>query len=335
MTTIPDDVARPKVMFEPQANESGDAARASQGFGRVSREPTPAFDPVAQIDEASDFFERHGYVVLSAGLDAADVAWLNEFCDRTQAELPDVWGLGERRKPHHRNQGLIYSQPLLDHPELDRFTRHPRSFPVVARLLGGEDRARFAEFNFRETPEGAGFRAMNFHHDMVREDRFLRAPYNPCDYICAIHYLTDVEPGAPCFAVVPDSNRFETLKAAFEGLGEAYREVPLYGPAGTCVLYDTATFHTRLDGDGETMRRTWHQYYARGGWLRSSLPTTNRYVRPPSVPLTDWNLFPERLAMSPDLQTRLFFSHWNTAMGEWAASGFDPEVRKAMPRGEQ
>jgi Phytanoyl-CoA dioxygenase (PhyH) len=337
VTTISDPVApaRTKVVFEPQANESGDPARASQGFGRVSREAVPAFDPVADIDAACAFFERHGYAVLADCLGASELAWLNDFCDRTQAERPDAWGLGERRKPHHRNQGLILSQPLLDYPELDSFTRHPRSFPVVARLLGGEDRPRFAEFNFRETPEGAGQRAMNFHHDAVREDRFIRTPYNPCDYLCAIHYLTDVEPGAPCFSVVPDSNRFATLKDAFEGLGEAYREVPLYGAAGTCVLYDTATFHTRLDGDGQKMRRTWHQYYARGGWLRSSLPTTSRYVRPPSPPLTDWNLFPERLAVHADPKTRLFFSHWNTAMGEWAASGFDPEVRTAMPRGDQ
>jgi hypothetical protein len=50
--------------------------------------------------------------------------------------------------------------------------------------------------------------------------------------------------------------------------------------------------------------------------------------------LTNWNLIPERLALSPDPATRLFFSHWNTAQGEWVASGFDPEMRKAMPRGE-
>jgi hypothetical protein len=51
--------------------------------------------------------------------------------------------------------------------------------------------------------------------------------------------------------------------------------------------------------------------------------------------LTDWNLFPERLALHPDPAKRLFFSHWNTAQGEWVASGFDPEVRKSMPRGYQ
>jgi hypothetical protein len=78
------------------------------------------------------------------------------------------------------------------------------------------------------------------------------------------------------------------------------------------------------------MRRTWHQYYARGGWLR----TDTKYVRAPSPPLTDWNLIPARLAASSDAAERLFFSHWNTAQGEWAASGFDEAVRKTMPRGE-
>jgi hypothetical protein len=171
---------------------------------------------------------------------------------------------------------------------------------------------------------------MNFHHDAVRDDRMTREPYGPCDWLCAIHYLSDVAPGAPCFCVVPDSRRYESLQAAFEGMGEAYEEQPIYGPAGTCVLYDTATYHTRLDGDGHQMRRTWHQYYGRGGWLR----TESRYIRPPSSVLTDWNLFPERLAMSADPDVRRFFSHWNTAMGEWAASGFHPDVRAAMPRGE-
>jgi hypothetical protein len=319
------------VRFELQPNVSGDAAVAKQGFGRVDRSPAPAFDPTGEIDAACDFFERQGYVVLLACLDSVELAFLNAFCERTQDERPDAWGLGARRRPHHINQGLILSQPLLDYPELDPFTQPRRSYPVVSRLLGGEDHVRYAEFNFRETPEGAGERAMNFHHDAVVADRFTRAPYMPCDFLCSIHYLMDVEPGSPSFCVVPDSRRFESLQAAFDGLGEAYREVPLYGPAGTCVLYDTATYHTRLDGDGHRMRRTWHQYYARGGWLR----TETRYVRPPSPVLTDWNLIPERLALHPDPQIRTFFSHWNTAQGEWAASGFDPEVRKAMPRGEQ
>jgi hypothetical protein len=168
----------------------------------------------------------------------------------------------------------------------------------------------------------------------VVEDRLIREPYLPCDWLCAIHYLTDVVAGTPAFCVVPRSNRFETLAQAFDELGDDYHEVPLRGPAGTCILYDTALFHTRFDGDGKQSRRTWHQYYARGGWLPSSLPTTSRYMRPPTPPLTDWNLFPERLALHPDPAIRRFFSHWNTAQGEWVASGFDPAVRATNPRGD-
>jgi len=41
------------------------------------------------------------------------------------------------------------------------------------------------------------------------------------------------------------------------------------------------------------------------------------------------------LAMHDDPKMRLFFSHWNTAQGEWVASGFDEQVRKSMPRGDQ
>ena len=77
--------------------------------------------------------------------------------------------------------------------------------------------------------------------------------------MCRIRYLTDVTPETPAFAVVPDSRRFDTLAEAREAL-EDYHEVPLYAPAGTCILYDNATFHTRLDGTAEPSlprRTTW------------------------------------------------------------------------------
>ena len=318
-------------MLKQQQNLSGDKKAALQGFGRVTTDSPPVFDPGSAIEAASSFFTANGYVVLSACLDQVELDQLNEFYDRTQEERPHTWGLRNDRKPHHQQQGLIFSQPLLDYPELDPYTQHRRSFPVVASIFGGEKHVRFSEFNFREAPENAGIGAMNFHHDAVSADRFTRNPYMPCDWLCAIHYLTDVEPGTPAFCVVPKSNTYNTLKDAFQGLGETYLEVPIYGAAGTCVLYDTAIFHTRLDGDGVRSRRTWHQYYARGGWL----PTNTRYVRPPTPVLTNWNLFPERLALHPDPKTRLFFSHWNTAQCEWVASGFANRIRESMPRGSQ
>jgi hypothetical protein len=321
------------ISLVPQQNESGDALLAAQGFGRLSEEPAPTFSADADTKAVATFFAEYGYAVIDRALTPIEINTLNTFFDVTQQQHPELWGLGAKRKPHHRNQGLILSQPLLDFPELDVFLQHPIAYRQVEALLGGPDAVRWAEFNFRETPQGSGVGTMNFHHDAVVEDRFLRSPHNPPDYLCTIHYLTDVTPDTPAFCVVPGSQRYPTLRAAYEHQGQDYIEQPIYGSAGTCVLYDTALFHTRLDGDGNQPRRTWHQYYARGGHIKSRLPTTDRYVRSPSPVLTDWNLIPERLALHEDPRLRLFFSHWNSAQGEWVAQNFDPLVRAAMPRG--
>ena len=212
------------IKLQQQENLAGAASQAAQGFGRISKTPPPAFDPQNEQHAACTYFAENGFVVLKNCLNTADLRFLNGFFNQTQQTKPDAWGLGERRKPHHRNQGLIFSQPLLDHPELDRFTRHPGAYPVVSSLLGGEQHVRFSEFNFRETPMNAGVGTMNFHHDEALADRLVRRPYMPCDWLCAIHYLTDVEPGTPSFCVVPRSNRFETLMKLLRDLAKTMQK---------------------------------------------------------------------------------------------------------------
>ena len=174
-----------------EENVSGDGTVASQGFGRIDAGFAVHFEPEGQRDAAVAFFEMHGFVVLDDCLSLDEIACLNEFYDRTQRERPEARGLSGERKYFQRNAGIMFSQPLLDYPELDPCTQHPRSYPVVGRILGGEDRVRFSEFNFRETPTDAGMGAMNFHHDRAAPDRFDHKPYNPCNWLCAIHYLTD------------------------------------------------------------------------------------------------------------------------------------------------
>jgi hypothetical protein len=281
--------------FDADTNRSGDGRLATQGFGRRSTTQPPHFLPT-QHREIVEFFNQEGFAVIAGALSEAEVAHLNGFFDRTQISHPAAWGLSEQRTWYQKNQGLIYSQPLLDHPELDRYTQHAGNYEVVCKLLGGEDRPRFAEMNFREAPEGAGHRAMNFHHDRADPGRLRREVYGVPDWVCAIHYLTECGPETPAFAVVPRSVRQDTLKDVLESRGAEYEEMPLYGAAGTCCLYDTATFHTRLDGRDSfgRMRRTMHQYYARGGWTEDG--------RGPAQTLTDWNVFPERLAASPDVR---------------------------------
>ena len=71
------------------------------------------------------------------------------------------------------------------------------------------------------------------------DQRFGRQPYLPLDYVCTIHYLTDVEPGMPAFAVVPKSHQYKLIEEAHEGLSDDYCEQPIYGKAGTAVFCTT------------------------------------------------------------------------------------------------
>ena len=99
--------------------------------------------------------------------------------------------------------------------------------------------------------------------------------------------------------------------------------VPIYAPRGSMVLYDNATFHTRLDGTAEPslQRRTLHQYFSRGGWFGTRGPTPAQ---------TDWSVFPKRLARSADPRVVRLFSHWTITMGEWAATDWSDEYRATM-----
>ena len=74
-----------------QENLAGDPDVAAQGFGRVAAARPPAFDPAAERQAARDFFEGNGFVVLKDCLTAKELAHLNGFFARTQAERPASW----------------------------------------------------------------------------------------------------------------------------------------------------------------------------------------------------------------------------------------------------
>jgi len=124
------------------------------GFGPVLPSPTPLDD----ADAIVGFFEREGYALIADALDSDELAYLNEFCDRTRASEPEIWGIGGPMDVDS------YSQPLLDWPELERFAMHASTLPLVRRLCG--EGCTFAQFDFRHTPEGAGPLHNRFHRDL-------------------------------------------------------------------------------------------------------------------------------------------------------------------------
>jgi ectoine hydroxylase-related dioxygenase (phytanoyl-CoA dioxygenase family) len=261
--------------------------------------PTFAADQEAEI---LAYFKENGFAVIENSMSAEDVGALNEFMDRSQVERPDEWGADRGGMRSH-------GQILVDHPELDGFVQSAATYGLLHAILG--DGIRFAQFDFREAPDGSGMDiGMGWHQDGPQVDAENWDPEHPykCRYGCSIHYLTDVTDEAPCFAVVPDSTLCPSIEAAQKKKGDAFQMLPLRGPAGTGIIYNIATLHTRLAGTTDIGRRTQHTYF--------SMET--------SAALTKWVLIPERLAKHEDPAQRAFYSQWTPATEKWAEGGFGP-----------
>ena len=116
----------------------------------------PTFTPL-QGDESLAFFRAQNYVVLADALSTNDSDFLNAFVDRSKKEIPTEWGVDTADVHSH-------GQILVHHPELDPYTRPQTTYPLVEAILGTD--ARFAQFDFRDVPDGIGEKAaMHFHRD--------------------------------------------------------------------------------------------------------------------------------------------------------------------------
>lgn len=287
------------------------AAPVGNSEGQDSEHCPPTFTK-EQATAAIAFFRQHGYALLAGTRGVDELRQLNALCDSSQKHHPERWDQETSRKPGSSggpdakaalssNQYLEYPQPLLFHPELgDDIIRGGWAWPIIEELLGGRNLARFVQFEFRETPSGAEDLQMGFHRDqgatlMQRvRDHTRAAP--PTDYIAAITLLSPADSRTPNTVLVPGSSGYsaQSVEELRQQMGVAYREVAVQQPAGTTLLYDVATFHTRRDpptGRGNRGRRTQHSYFSRH----------------PAPPRNEWVVYPKRLADHPDADVRRFY----------------------------
>ena len=271
----------------------------------------------------------------------------------------DAWIAERGAEIDFPGQGQLFF-PLVSYPECDITTSHPQVFPLLGEIFGGEEHIRHVEFNWRgwpsSNPDEPGPRGMQFHPDTDGNTadgdvtRFTRRPYGVPNFVSTFYYLTDVDETTPAFCAVPKSRRAATLMDAKEQLGDAYCEVPIRGPAGSCCIIDCtctlhlfttsfvqmsdcfccadATIHTRLDSEhGDGARRIMHHVFARAGTVVSDDGTERPGADPLNVapPLFSRGLIPKHLAMSEDEKTRRLFSLWPSHQQERVDANFDPD----------
>lgn len=266
-------------------------------------------------EEILAHYKAFGYAVIPNTLSQEELDYLNHLVDSELQTDPDSW--------HKPIEGAVGNGSLLmKFPfELDRFVRHHKIFPLIQEVLLGE--ARFAQFDFRDiTIERASNSQMGFHRDISWYGSIggkLWDPENPykSTYICVIYYLKDVHDCCPSFCIVPNSHEYDSLAEAKEKLGNQYSEVLIRGKAGTAILYNITTYHTRKGGKPECMhgRRTMHNYHSRES----------------SAPLTNWSTVPEELGLSEDKETRLFYSQWTPEQIKFARDHYKNPIPKYYP----
>ncbi|WP_308636177.1 phytanoyl-CoA dioxygenase family protein [Paenibacillus silvisoli] len=260
-------------------------------------------------------YKENGFAVIPNALTQEELDYLNGIVETSLREAPEQW--------HQPIEGAVGTVSLLaQYPlEMDRFIRHPVIFPLIQEVLRGE--ARFAQFDFRDvTADRASSSQMHFHRDISYYGTIGGKIYDPDNpyistYACVIYYLSDVHECCPAFCLVPNSHTFSSLDEAKEKLGDEYREIPIRGKAGTAVLYNITTYHTRKGGmaDCKHGRRTMHNYHSRAS----------------SSPLTNWVTVPEALALSDDHDTRMFYSQWTPNQIKYARDHYTKPVPAYYP----
>ena len=188
-------------------------SRGQRDFAPPVPLPPPVFDAAAVLADAGPvtrFFDTYGFAVLGNALDSATVAWLNSWFDASQQSHRREWGVD--RDPDGVLEEWTFHHSLLAFPELDELLFHPHHYNLVTGLLGGEEHVRYSDFAFRDTPPTGT--AQRFHQDngtaATSHPERIAAKHSARkhEYVCTMHYLTDVGPDSPCFSVIPQSQRF-------------------------------------------------------------------------------------------------------------------------------
>ena len=235
--------------------------------------PTGAEAP--RLRRQLEFYETNGYLVVPGALDREEVAALNAAVDADLEANPTLW--------QNRGNARLTVHALMAHPVMDGTMRPARLLPLLEAIMGAELCAEEHSVRIR-VPNPDGEPNCHWHRDGQRPDAGV--PFRT-RYLSVVFYLSDVDATTHTFSVIPGSGQGEELPPveAYD-LGAAHH---IEGPAGTAVLFNTATIHAG------NVRRTIHIYCGR---------SSDRH-------LSNYTIFPGRLLHAEEESLRRYYGRPN------------------------
>ncbi|MEO2011828.1 MAG: phytanoyl-CoA dioxygenase family protein [Pirellulaceae bacterium] len=211
-------------------------------------------------DKEREFFESNGYLVVENALDRSMNDRLIAAVDRVDARDRSVELAGQLLSISnivHEDDAFVDLIDLM------------MTFPKVWGILGWNIYLYHSHLDVTP-PENAAAQnwSVAWHQDSMRVNDEIESDPRPRLSLKIGYYLTDVsESGRGNTLIVPGSHRRNELDCAQDGRSSPDGAEPICVPAGSAVLLDRRTWHSRSANTSEMTRKVvWFGYSYR--WLR-------------------------------------------------------------------
>ena len=228
-------------------------------------------------DAERERFNTQGYLVVENALDAAMCARVIAVMDRVDA-----------RERTEALAGKLLSVPnvLSEDPALVDLVDWPTTFPKVWGILGWNIYSYHSHLDVtpNESAQAQDWRVA-WHQDSMRVNDEIESDPRPRLSLKIGFYLTDVSvTGRGNTLIVPGSHLQNAIDCPQDGRSNPPGAEPLCVPAGSALLLDRRTWHSRSANESDFTRKVmWLGYSYR--WLRPKDEMTVEHLYPALPPI--------------------------------------------------
>ncbi|MBM3759013.1 MAG: phytanoyl-CoA dioxygenase family protein [Acidobacteria bacterium] len=227
--------------------------------------------------EERTFFETHGYLIFENAIPPELLLRLIDVADRVDARerTPAMAGkLLSKSNVVHEDDAMV---DLLDLPTV---------FPKVWGILGWNIYLYHSHLDVtpRENATAQNW-SVAWHQDSMRVNDEIESNPRPRLSLKVGYYLTDVsQPGRGNTLLVPGTQLQNEIDVPQDGISNPEGTIPLCVPAGSALILDRRTWHSRSANSSDLTRKViWYGYSYR--WLRPKDEMTVSHLLPGLDPI--------------------------------------------------